>query len=132
MASDSAEAELSAVERWIDSTTGKPKYSRFTEHNLEERTLAAVQLYREVVNLLSRRLRQPSMSCAATTYRPAAFVSTYEILRASGRDEKVLDRWARRYMRRHANIFRAKRASIQKARRKAVEDRATITSWFEA
>ncbi|KAG6259546.1 hypothetical protein E4U24_003812 [Claviceps purpurea] len=61
MASDSAEAELSAVERWIDSTTGKPKYSRFTEHNLEERTLAAVQLYREVVNLLSRRLRQPSM-----------------------------------------------------------------------
>ncbi|KAG6228040.1 hypothetical protein E4U34_004942 [Claviceps purpurea] len=34
MASDSAEAELSAVERWIDSTTGKPKYSRFTEHNL--------------------------------------------------------------------------------------------------
>ncbi|KAG6253601.1 hypothetical protein E4U23_007501 [Claviceps purpurea] len=115
MASDSAEAELSAVERWIDSTTGKPNYSRFTEHNLEERTLAAVQL-----------------SCAATTYRPAAFVSTYEILGASGRDEKVLDRWARRYMRRHANIFRAKRASIQKARRKAVEDRATITSWFEA
>ncbi|KAG6267692.1 hypothetical protein E4U49_007853 [Claviceps purpurea] len=50
MASDSAEAELSAVERWIYSTTGKPNYSRFTEHNLEERTLAAVQL-----------LRQPSM-----------------------------------------------------------------------
>ncbi|KAG6151563.1 hypothetical protein E4U37_004782 [Claviceps purpurea] len=43
----SSEAELAAVERWIDPATGKPNYSRFTEHNLEERTLAAVELYRD-------------------------------------------------------------------------------------
>ncbi|CCE34561.1 uncharacterized protein CPUR_08494 [Claviceps purpurea 20.1] len=35
-------------------------------------------------------------------------------------------------LRRHTNIFHAKRASPQEARKKAVEDRATITSWFEA
>ncbi|KAG6037051.1 hypothetical protein E4U19_002795 [Claviceps sp. Clav32 group G5] len=55
-----------------------------------------------------------------------------EILRASGRDEKVSERWARRFMRRHTDIFHAKRASTQEARRKAMEDRATIVSWFEA
>ncbi|KAG6107121.1 hypothetical protein E4U31_000316 [Claviceps sp. LM219 group G6] len=38
MASDSSESEVSAVERWIDSATGKPNFSRYTEHNLEERT----------------------------------------------------------------------------------------------
>ncbi|KAG6291335.1 hypothetical protein E4U09_003974 [Claviceps aff. purpurea] len=47
MAYDSSDAELAAVERWIDPATGKPNYSRFTEHNLEERTLAAVELYRD-------------------------------------------------------------------------------------
>ncbi|KAG6166111.1 hypothetical protein E4U51_003836 [Claviceps purpurea] len=81
----SSEAELAAVERWIDPATGKPNYSRFTEHNLEERTLAAVELYRDA--------HYPNIKNAAT----ALEVPYY-----------------------------------REARRKAVEDRATITSWFEA
>ncbi|KAG6312874.1 hypothetical protein E4U22_001462 [Claviceps purpurea] len=113
----SSEAELAAVERWIDPATGKPNYSRFTEHNLEERTLAAVELYRDahypnIKNAAAalevpyyrvygrHKGRQPishnggqlailtptedqalliwpiARSCAATTYRFTAFVST--------------------------------------------------------
>ncbi|KAG6061328.1 hypothetical protein E4U32_003012 [Claviceps aff. humidiphila group G2b] len=36
-ADDSSEAELSAVQRWIDPATG-------LQHNLEERTVAAVEV----------------------------------------------------------------------------------------
>ncbi|KAG6224239.1 hypothetical protein E4U34_000497 [Claviceps purpurea] len=43
----SSEAELTAVQRWIDPATGLPSFYRRTQHNLEERTVAAVELYRE-------------------------------------------------------------------------------------
>ncbi|KAG6154799.1 hypothetical protein E4U37_001712 [Claviceps purpurea] len=43
----SSEAELTAVQRWIDPATGLPNFYRRTQHNLEERTVAAVELYRE-------------------------------------------------------------------------------------
>ncbi|KAF4447314.1 hypothetical protein F53441_9138 [Fusarium austroafricanum] len=44
---ESPQPALSAVQRWIDSATGKPIVSRYSDHNLETRTVAAVELLRE-------------------------------------------------------------------------------------
>lgn len=47
MSSESSEEELSAVEKYIDKATGNLVFSRRTPHNLEERTVAAAELYGE-------------------------------------------------------------------------------------
>ncbi|KAK2669092.1 HTH CenpB-type DNA-binding domain [Fusarium oxysporum f. sp. vasinfectum] len=44
---ESPEPTLTAVQRWINSVTGKPNISRFTSYNLEQRTVAAVELFME-------------------------------------------------------------------------------------
>ncbi|KAH6957651.1 hypothetical protein BKA56DRAFT_602278 [Ilyonectria sp. MPI-CAGE-AT-0026] len=40
-------SEENAVQRWINPVTGKPDLLRFKVENLEERTLAAVELFNE-------------------------------------------------------------------------------------
>ena len=45
--SGSSEPELSAVQRWVCPRTGKPNFTRFHAGNLEDRTLAAADLFRE-------------------------------------------------------------------------------------
>ena len=45
--SSSSEPELSAVQKWICPHTGKPAFSRYHEGNLEARTQAAADLFRE-------------------------------------------------------------------------------------
>ncbi|KAG5913266.1 hypothetical protein E4U61_007147 [Claviceps capensis] len=168
-----SEAELLAVKRWIDPATGLPNFYRCTQHNLEERTLAAVELYREgyypsimkaaaalevpYYRVYGRSKGQrPIPITAANAVLTSAEDKTLliwahrqvmcshhiqirrlrlqvnEILRASGRNKKITKRWARRYMSRHTHIFHVKQASTQEARRKAMEDRAIITSWFQA
>lgn len=44
---ESPEPTLSAEQRFINSKTGLPNFRRFTEHNIEDRTIAARALYRE-------------------------------------------------------------------------------------
>ncbi|KAM4067901.1 hypothetical protein HRG_012430 [Hirsutella rhossiliensis] len=39
--------EESAMKRWIDLETGKPKFPRYTSDNLEFRTVAAAELFRD-------------------------------------------------------------------------------------
>ncbi|KJZ70343.1 hypothetical protein HIM_10272 [Hirsutella minnesotensis 3608] len=39
--------QLTAIERWIDSATGKPVFSRNTAENVESRTVAAAELFHE-------------------------------------------------------------------------------------
>ncbi|KAG5936130.1 hypothetical protein E4U60_002752 [Claviceps pazoutovae] len=54
MASDASDADClseidflpDADDSWIDLATGLPNFYRCTQHNLEERTIAAVELYR--------------------------------------------------------------------------------------
>src|SRR5690242_12241503 len=40
-------SEKNAVQRWINPVTGKPDFLRFNVENLEERTVAAVELFNE-------------------------------------------------------------------------------------
>ncbi|KAJ6436237.1 restless-like transposase [Purpureocillium lavendulum] len=53
------------------------------------------------------------------------------VLEASGRRDEVTERWCSRYMRKHRNLFHRRKAATQDAKRKAVEDRVTISSWFD-
>ncbi|KAM4058402.1 Tc5 transposase DNA-binding domain-containing protein [Hirsutella rhossiliensis] len=43
----SSKAKESAVQKWIDSATGLPNFSRHTTANLETRTIAGAELYYE-------------------------------------------------------------------------------------
>ena len=45
--SSSPESELSVIEKWINPHTGKPDFLRYNKANLEARTLAAADLFRE-------------------------------------------------------------------------------------
>jgi hypothetical protein len=58
---ESREPALSAEQRFIDSETGLPNFRRFTEHNIEDRTVAARALYREGF--------YPSISAAARAWK---------------------------------------------------------------
>ncbi|KJZ78873.1 hypothetical protein HIM_01646 [Hirsutella minnesotensis 3608] len=54
------------------------------------------------------------------------------ILRAKERETRASRSWAQRFMRRHRDIFHRRRAVSRDAKRKAMQDRASVDAFFKA
>ncbi|KAG6035405.1 hypothetical protein E4U19_004709 [Claviceps sp. Clav32 group G5] len=106
---------------------GRSKGRRPVSHNGGQRAILTPAEDRELLIWAHRQVM-----CGHHIQIRRLRLQVNEILRASGRNKKVTRRWDRRYMSRHTHIFHMKKTSTQEARRKAVEDRAIITSCFQA
>lgn len=58
--------EKSAIQRWINPVTGKPDFLRFNAENLEERTVAATELFNDS---FYRTIRKASDELKVPYYR---------------------------------------------------------------
>ncbi|KAM5344596.1 hypothetical protein ACJ41O_013131 [Fusarium nematophilum] len=167
-------SEDSAVQKWIDPVTGKPNILRFNPENLEERTVAAMELYeagfyRSVQKasddwkvpyhrlrgrilgakprsqnggnrMLLKTEEEESILCWAhrrVTQGHHIQLRALQhhanvILKATGREDKSASYdWAKRFMRRHRELFKRQKSSTRDVKRKAMQDRAHIEAWFK-
>jgi hypothetical protein len=170
----SDETGLEAIERHIDTITNKPRITRFSQYNLEPRTIAATDLYLcgyyKTIATAARAFECPykrvygrvngrkplssnggrntilseEQEGAVLMWAHRQIICGHHVrarrlrhhvnalLLLSGSTRTVSKRWAQTWMKRHRNIFHQRRTITQEASRKAVEDRAIITRWFDA
>ncbi|KAG5933299.1 hypothetical protein E4U59_006978 [Claviceps monticola] len=162
------------LRKWIDSDTGKLKFTRFHEYNLEERTVAGADLFRiryyKTMTEASKALRVPykRLRSRVQGHQPvkanggrnkalspeeeaevlmwahrqmtqghhikgsALVQHTNTIFAARGDfepDKQASKIWARRFMKRNADIFKRTATHSRDAKRKAGADGATIDSF---
>ncbi|EKJ78434.1 hypothetical protein FPSE_01391, partial [Fusarium pseudograminearum CS3096] len=132
---ESPEPALSAEQRFINSKTGLPNFRRFTEHNIEDRTIAARALYREGF--------YPSIFAATHTWKCWRRIAqghhiqqralrqyANSVLKATYRQPHVSRFWALRFLRRYHEVFHRRKSCTLAANRKAMSDRANVEEWF--
>lgn len=164
----------SAVEKWIDPLTNLPKITRVNIENVEQRTVAAAELYkarfytsikqasdafkvpykrlwnriqgahprkqnggnrtifseaeeREILVWAHRRVTQGHHVRLRTLNHHAN-----AILAAKGETTRASLSWARRFMRRHKNEFHIRKSTSRDAKRKAMQDRGAVESFFRS
>lgn len=163
-----------AIRRWINPHTGKPDFSRFSEGNLEARTVAAAHLYKvgfyRTITKAAQELRVPykrlwsrlqgahprtenggNRTLLSTSEENAILAWAHRritqghhiqlramrhqanvILKATGRSDETSSRyWAKRFMRRHRDIFKRTKSNTRDARRKSMQDRSHIVGFYE-
>ncbi|KAM5527688.1 hypothetical protein FOXYSP1_20050 [Fusarium oxysporum f. sp. phaseoli] len=132
MTSESPELAPSAQQIYINPETGLPRISRFTDYNIEERTIAAKALYLEGF--------YPSMRAAAQAWkvnykRLRSRINGHHpyansLLKATHREPHASRFWARRFLRRYREVFHRRKSHTLAANRKAMADRANVEEWF--
>ncbi|CAG9938530.1 unnamed protein product [Clonostachys rosea f. rosea IK726] len=173
MSSDSELNNDDIISRWIDPVIRKPVFSRFTPDNLEQRTVAAAELfharYYKTITAASKgfgvpyhRLRSriqghsainsngglntlldEAQTKAVIIWAHRQILTGFHvrgrrlrqhvnaILRASGNKGTASKRWCNRFMKKHRTIFHLRKALSRDAKRKGVQKRAMLTSWFD-
>ncbi|KAG6032136.1 hypothetical protein E4U19_007696 [Claviceps sp. Clav32 group G5] len=161
------------LRKWVDPDTGKLKFPRFHDYNLEERTVAGAHLFRiryyKTMTEASKALQVPyhrlrsriqgrhtvqenggqnrvlspeeEAGVLAWAHRQiiqghhikslALVQHTNAIFAARGDcqpDKQASRRWARRFIKRNAHIFKRTATQSHDAKRKAGANRAFVTS----
>ncbi|KAM4067798.1 DDE superfamily endonuclease [Hirsutella rhossiliensis] len=148
----SSKAKESAVQKWIDSATGLPNFSRHTTANLETRTtgIAGAELYYEgFYGSIVAAAKALGVPYKRLYYRVNGHHSTAEnggnrhhiqgralqqhanaILKAKGVGATASRAWAKRFIQRHRELFHRRRAAARDIKRKAMQDRIHVEVFF--
>ncbi|XP_044715959.1 uncharacterized protein HRG_10133 [Hirsutella rhossiliensis] len=146
----SSKAKESAVQKWIDSATGLPNFSRHTTANLETRTIAGAELYYEgFYGSIVAAAKALGVPYKRLYYRVNGHHSTAEnggnrhhiqgralqqhanaILKAKGVGATASRAWAKRFIQRHRELFHRRRAAARDIKRKAMQDRIHVEAFF--
>ncbi|KAG5989389.1 hypothetical protein E4U52_005623 [Claviceps spartinae] len=149
----SLQPEDDTPRKWIDLDTGKLKFSRFHEYNLEERTVAGADLFRiryyKTMTEASKALRvrangghnkalSPKEEAGVLTWAHRQITHGHHIegralvqhanaifaaLGVCQSDKQASQRWARRFIKRNAHIFKRTATHSLDAKRKAGANR---------
>uniref|UniRef100_A0A8H7K8Z9 DDE-1 domain-containing protein n=1 Tax=Bionectria ochroleuca TaxID=29856 RepID=A0A8H7K8Z9_BIOOC len=155
MSSDSELDNDNIISRWIDPITKKPVFSRFTPDNLEQRTVAAAELFRA---RYYKTITAASKGFGVPYHRLRSRIQGHSSINSNGGLNTLLDEaqtkavviWAHRqiltgfhvrgrrlrqhcnrFMKKHRTIFHLRKALSRDAKRKGVQKRAILTSWFD-
>ncbi|KAG5958366.1 hypothetical protein E4U56_005637 [Claviceps arundinis] len=123
----SLQPEHDTPRKWIDLDTGKLKFSRFHEYNLEERTVAGADLFR--IRYYKTMTEASKAITQGHHIEGRAFVQhANAIFAARGDcqpDKQASQRWARRFIKRNAHIFKRTATHSRDAKRKAGANRSS-------
>ncbi|KAF4420000.1 hypothetical protein F53441_14406 [Fusarium austroafricanum] len=125
--------------RWINPDTGNPNVTRFTEHNVETRTVAALELLQE--GFYSSAVKAAKAWAVSYKRLLSRQKGKHPVSENGGNhtlfspeEEKAILAWCWRRVTQGHHIqqrtLRQRKSSTLEAQRKAMEDRANVEEWF--